>query len=283
MAAPEAAAGRAVRLGIVAGGGDLPVRLVAACRRQGRPVTVVGLTGSAEPRPDEGIADAWASIGEVGKVLSLLRDAGCGEVIMAGNVVRPDFASLRLDWKGIRVIPRVISAARKGDDNLLKCLVEIFEEEGFRVTGADQVLDDHLLPAGPLGRLGLTEDLTGDLDRAIEVVEALGRVDVGQGAVVADGDVLAIEAKEGTDRMLARVAELRAGWDRRAGLLLKLPKHQQERRVDLPVIGVATVEGAAAAGLAGIVAAAGATLVMDRAGVAARADALGLFVVGITR
>ena len=203
---------------------------------------------------------------------------------MAGNVARPDFGRLRLDWKGIRVLPRVLTAARKGDDHLLRALVQLFEEEGFAVTGADRILDEaHVLAEGPLGGTDLPENCRADLERAIEVVEALGRVDVGQGAVVVDGNVLAVEAVEGTDRMLARVAALRAGWDRRAGLLLKLPKPQQERRVDLPVIGVATVEGAAAAGLAGIAAAAGETLVMDSNAVAARADALGLFVVGVKR
>ncbi len=283
MAAPEAAAGGRPKLGIIAGGGDLPVKLVAACRRQGRAHFVVGLRGAAVERPAEGVADAWASIGEVGRVLGLLHDAGCVEVVMAGNVARPDFSSIRLDWKGVRVIPRIVAAARRGDEALLRCLVTIFEEEGFRVTGADQVVDELLLPEGPLGAHGLPAALRGDLARAIDVVEAMGRVDVGQGAVIVEGLPLAVEAAEGTDRMLARCAELRHGWTRREGLLLKLPKPQQERRVDLPTIGVRTVEGAAAAGLAGIAAAAGATLVLDRAAVIAQADALGLFVVGIPR
>ena len=279
MAVPEPAP----KLGIIAGGGDLPVRLIAACRRQGRPFFVLGLKGAATPRPEDGIADDWAALGEVGKILAALRAAECRAVVMAGNVARPDFKSLRLDWKGIRVLPRVLAAATKGDDNLLKVLVQVFEEEGFAVTGADQVLDDLLLPEGPIGRLDLGPEHEADLARALQVVEALGRVDVGQGAVVVDTQVLAIEALEGTDRMLARCAELRDGWTGRAGLLLKLPKHQQERRVDLPTVGVATVEGAARAGLAGIVGAAGATLVVDRAKVAARADELGLFVVGLRR
>lgn len=284
MAVPDKAPAAPPKLGIVAGGGDLPVRIVEACRRQGRDFHVFGLTGSAEPRPTDGIADDWLSIGSVGLLLSRLRATGCREVVMVGNVARPDFARLRLDWKGLRVLPRIVNAARKGDDNLLRCLVTIFEEEGFTIVGADAVLDaGHMLDEGPLGTLAMDEAAAADLERAVEVVEALGRVDVGQGAVVADGNVLAVEAVEGTDRMLARVAELRRGWSKRAGLLLKLPKPQQERRVDLPVIGVATVEAAAAAGLAGIAGAAGATLVMDRQAVAARADALGLFVVGIAR
>ncbi len=283
MAAPDAAVAPLGRVGIIAGGGDLPVRLVAACRQQARPAYVIGLKGSAEERPSEGIADAWASIGSVGKILGLLREADCTEVVMAGNVRRPDFARLRLDWKGIKVIPRIVAAARRGDDHLLRLLVAIFEEEGFRVLGADQIFDSLLVPAGPLGRLGLPDALRPDLVRAVAIVEALGAVDVGQGAVVVNGDAVAVEAAEGTDRMLARAAELRSGWTERAGLLVKLPKPQQERRVDLPTIGVATVEGAAAAGLAGIAVAAGATLVIDKAAVAARADALGLFVVGIER
>src|SRR5262249_25890747 len=123
-----------------------------------------------------------------------------------------------------------------------------------------------------------------DAAKAMDVAQAIGQLDVGQGAVVCDGLVLAVEAQEGTDAMLARVAELpqeiRGSAEARRGVLAKTPKPIQERRVDLPTTGVQTLERAAAAGLAGVAGEAGAMVVLDREAVTEAADRLGLFVWG---
>lgn len=267
------------KLGILAGGGAIPTRLAQTCRQAGREVYVLGIDGSVS---GDCPIDQGVSIAAAGRVFDLFEAAGCRDVVLVGNVRRPDFATLKPDWLGLRLMPGIVAAAARGDDHLLRHLVSVFEGRGFRVVGAQDVMATLLLPAGPLGRLDLPESCAGDLARARQVVRVLGRVDVGQGAVVVKGDVLAVEAAEGTDRMLARVADLRAGWSSRDGLLLKLPKPQQDRRTDLPTLGVATVEGAARAGLAGIAARAGQTLVVDRAAVAEAADRAGLFVVGLS-
>jgi hypothetical protein len=178
----------------------------------------------------------------------------------------------------------MVAAARKGDDALLREVVAAYEEAGFQVVGADRLLAALLAPEGALGTLSPGERDWRDIRRAAAVVASLGVLDIGQGAVVCDGLVLAVEAQEGTDEMLRRCArlpaELRGGPDRRCGVLVKRPKPQQERRIDLPVIGVETVRLSAAAGLAGVAVEAGAALVLDRAAVAAEADALGVFVLG---
>jgi hypothetical protein len=141
------------------------------------------------------------------------------------------------------------------------------------------------LAAGPLGAHAPGEAHGADIAKAVEVARAIGALDIGQGAVVCDGLVLAVEAQEGTDAVLRRVAELapdlRGTPQRRRGVLAKVAKPIQEDRVDLPTIGLATVEGAARAGLAGIVGVAGRTLVLERAKVIAAADAAGLFVAGV--
>ena len=125
-----------------------------------------------------------------------------------------------------------------------------------------------------------------DAKRAAEVATISGSLEIGQGAISCAGLILAVEAQEGTDRMLARIpdlpVEIRGTAEARRGVLVKRPKPQQERRIDLPTIGVATVRGAAAAGLAGIAVEAGAALVVDRGDVAAAADQLGLFIYGFT-
>jgi DUF1009 family protein len=272
------------KLGLIAGGGTLPVEIAQHCERSGRPLFVIRLKGFA----DAGMAAyAGAEVGlaELGKCLKALKRAGCRSVCLAGNVARPDFASLVPDLKGLALLPRAIAAARNGDDALLRLLVGEFEKAGFQVEGAHQVMEDLSLPAGVLGRRTPSVDELADARRALQVARAVGELDVGQAAVVAQGLVLAVEAQEGTDAMLARVAELPTHLKGRpgagVGVLAKAPKPIQETRVDLPTIGLATVQGVARAGLAGIVGEAGRLLILDREATIALADELGVFIAGV--
>jgi DUF1009 family protein len=279
-----AVAGASDKLGLIVGGGELPATLANLCRATGRPYTVLRLRGFSDPEMAEH-PGAEVGIAELTRVFDLLHAAECKAVCFAGNVRRPDFAKLKPDFRALKFLPGVLAAALKGDDALLRHLIHEFEREGFRVEGAQDVAANLLLPAGRLGRHAPEADHQPDIVLAVKVARAIGELDVGQAAVAAKGVVLALEAQEGTDALLQRCAvlpvELRGDAGRRAGVLAKWPKPIQERRVDLPTIGVATVEGAAAAGLAGIVGEAGATLVMDRPGVIAAADRLGLFVLGL--
>ena len=198
---------------------------------------------------------------------------------------RPDFAALIPDIRGLAVLPAAIAAARKGDDALLRLMLGEFEKEGFAIEGATDVVDDLSLATGPLGRIAASEESLADVRRALEVARAIGRLDVGQGAVVCRGLVLAVEAQEGTDAMLSRVAELPVALRGRpgacAGVLAKAPKPIQETRIDLPTIGPATVHAAARAGLAGIVGEAGGLVILNREAVIRLADELGLFILGV--
>jgi UDP-2,3-diacylglucosamine hydrolase len=206
-------------------------------------------------------------------------------VCLVGNVSRPDFGALIPDLRGLSVLPGAIAAARKGDDALLRLMLGEFEKEGFAVEGATEVMEDLSLGSGPLGRVTPKDEDMSDVHRALEVARAIGRLDVGQGAVVCRGLVLAVEAQEGTDAMLSRVADLPAALRGRpgdcAGVLAKAPKPIQETRIDLPTIGPATVHAAARAGLAGIVGEAGHLLVLDREAVVEIADELGVFILGV--
>lgn len=270
------------RLGLIAGGGDLPLRILEACRAQGRPVFVVRLKGHADPAL-QSAEGADLALGEFGKCLDALRKAGCRSVCLAGKVGRPDFGSFKVDLKGMRVLPGIVAAAKLGDDALLRQVLKVFNDAGFAVEGADDILGgDQTLPAGALGALSPRDPDRADIEKALAVARAIGELDIGQGAVVSHGLVLAVEAQEGTDAMLERVAILPAELRGAApqGVLAKAPKPIQERRVDLPVIGVRTIELAHAAGLAGVAGPAGDLIVIDRPGVVAAADRLGLFVWG---
>lgn len=274
----------APKLGIIAGGGQLPLKLAEVCRETGRPYTVCALSGWADDEVGSH-PHRYFSLGELSGLTRYFSGEEVKEVVFAGNVQRPDFRKLKIDWAGAKLLPRALLAARKGDEALLRMLVEIFEDAGFKVVGAHEVLSALLIEEGPLGTIIPDEEAAADIAKAREVVDALGTLDVGQGAVVARGLVLAVEAAEGTDAMLERVAglreEIRGTPTERAGVLLKFPKPIQERRIDLPTIGQKTLQGAARANLKGIAVAAGGALVIDREAVARLADELGLFVTGV--
>lgn len=276
----------ASRLAVVAGGGDLPRRVAEQARRTNRDPLIVGLKGFVDAALVSEFGGVELSIGQLGKLMRLMRKEGCEEMVFAGSVKRPDFAALSLDLKGVQSLPRILAAAKKGDDALMRAVMDVFVEAGFRIIGADDVLADLRVGPGPLGAIAPAEEHWQDIRRAAEVAKVSGALEIGQGAISCDGLILAVEAQEGTDRMLARISELpveiRGTSSARRGVLVKRPKPQQERRIDLPTIGVRTVDGAAAAGLAGIAIEAGGALVVDRAAVAKAADAAGLFVYGFT-
>ena len=274
------------RLGLIAGGGALPLAIAARCEAEGRPLFVVRLTSFADPHLIR-YPGLEAGIAEIGRVLAALKAAGCVAVCFAGMVNRPDFKALKPDLKGAMVLPGIIAAATKGDDALLRKILSVFEGEGYAIEGADDILGEETLPAGALGRVQPDAKQLSDLRKALHVAEKAGELDIGQGAVVCDGLVLAVEAQEGTDAMLGRVAglppDLRGTPDALKGALGKAPKPIQDLRVDMPVIGVRTIEMAAAAGLAGVGGVAGRLILIDRAAIIETANLLGLFVWGDAR
>lgn len=266
------------KLGILAGGGDLPARLVEVARAAGRDVFVVAFEGHTAVATVAGVPHLWSRLGAAGTILRRLRDEGVREVVFAGPVRRPSLAEIMPDWRAASVLAR-IGARALGDDGLLRAIAGTLEEEGFRVVAAHDVAVDLLTPPGLIG--GLTPDAQAEADiaRGITVARGLGALDVGQSVVVQQGLVLGVEAIEGTDALIDRCAALRR--DGPGGVLVKMRKPQQDRRLDLPTIGVTTVERAAAAGLRGVAAEAGGSLLMGRPAVAATADRLGLFILGV--
>lgn len=269
----------AAKLGILAGGGPLPGNLIEACKSSGREYFVLAFEGQADPKIIGEAPQAWVRLGAVEEAIGRLRAEQCEELVLAGPVKRPSLADLRPDRRAARFLARGLLS--KGDNGLLGAVVRsLEEEEGFRVVGADTILADLRAVAGPFGRYTPGTDDEADIARAVDVVYHMGRLDIGQAVVIRQGIVVGVEAAEGTEALLQRCGELRS--ERQGGVLVKLPKPGQEKRADLPTIGPQTVAGAADAGLAGIVVAAGATLVIDPTRVIADADATGLFVVGIT-
>jgi DUF1009 family protein len=266
-------------LGIIAGGGTLPGRIAAAARASGRDVFIIGLEGFADPAMLGPYPHGFFRMMAAGQILAALRAADCRDLVLVGPVRRPSLLDLRPDAEGARILARIGHAAFGGDDGLLSAVIRVLSEEGFRVLGLEEVLAGALAPGGVLTRTGPDALAMADIRRGVAVALTLGAADVGQGCVVQQGIVLAVEAAEGTDAMLARCAGLaRPG---PGGVLVKLVKPGQDRRADLPTVGPETVRGAAEAGLRGIAFEAGGTILVDRGALVARADEAGLFLFGL--
>jgi len=272
-----------MRLGLIAGGGTLPKYVAIAARESGAPITTLTLEPFAQAA-DYKNAKAL-HIGQLGKAFKTFKQAGCTHVCMAGIVKRPDFSQIKPDLKAMFLLPGIIRAAGQGDDALLRHMMGLFEAEGFEIISPQEICVDLLLSEGVLGAAPFQSGHRDDALKACEIAREIGRLDIGQAAVVALGLTLAVEAQEGTDEMLARVLELpehlRGTEHERCGVLAKLIKPAQDTRVDLPTIGPETVRRVAKAGLAGIVAEAGQAFILERDEVINLADAAGIFIVGI--
>ena len=270
-------------LAIVCGGGDLPLELARAAAAAGRPPFLIGIVGASDPGI-EAFAHVWLHMGQIGKLFAALEAQRIADVALIGAMGRPEFADLRFDWGALKRAPELAQAFLGGDNRLLAGIAAIFEREGLKVVGAHEIAPQLLSPLGAIGARTPPPQAEADIRVGAALIAALSPFDVGQGVVVADGRVVAIEAAEGTDAMLARVADLRAARRLRlsgpAGVLVKAPKRGQDLRLDMPTIGPQTVAAAAAAQLRGIAVVAGAVLIAERAAMARAADSAGLFVVG---
>jgi UDP-2,3-diacylglucosamine hydrolase len=272
-------------LAVICGGGSLPFAVADAVARRGRRVVLFAIHGWVDPERIAGYRHHWASFGQFGWFCRMARAEGCRDVVFIGSLVRPAIWQLRPDFKTLRLLPRIFRIFRGGDDHLLSGVASIFEEHGFRLMGAHEIAPEILMPEGALGREHPSSRDHADITKGLRLLNATSPFDIGQAAVVANERVIAIEAAEGTDHMLMRVAQLRrsgqivGAFDR--GVLVKAAKHGQDRRLDLPSIGPQTIEGAKRAGLAGIAVTAGSTIVAEPDRIGAAADREKLFVIGV--
>ena len=275
--------GDARALAILCGGGAFPLEVAAFAKASGRPPLMIGVVGAAEPGI-EAFAHVWLRLGEVGRLFRLLKEHAIADLAIVGAMTRPEFSDVSLDWGAVRRAPELARLFRGGDNHLLVGIAGIFEREGVKVVGAHEIAPQLLAPAGLVGTARPSPEAEADVKIGAAALAALSPFDAGQGAVVADGRIIALEAAEGTDAMLARIAELRAARRLRfkgpAGVFVKAPKLGQDLRLDMPAVGLKTLEAARRAELRGIALAAGRVLINDRARFMQGADGAGLFVLG---
>ncbi len=267
-------------LAIVAGTGVLPKLIAEHCARTGRAYKVVVFGGlSLDWTQDHPLIEA--EFEKPGRVFKALKADGITLMTLAGAVTRPKFRPWKFDLTMIRLATKLLPAMKKGDDETLATVTSVLEGEGFTIVAPHEVLEELLAPEGVHSKATPSDADKEDAARAAAIVDALGAIDVGQGAVVAQGLCLATESIQGTDAMLGFVAKTGADFKTDAeggkGVLLKAPKPGQDWRVDLPAIGPETFAKAAEAGIAGVVVEAGGVLVLGLDACRAAADKHGLF------
>jgi len=270
-------------IGIIAGGGRLPVSLCEAVIKSGKDVFVCALEGFGEPDLNN-YPHRWFEIQSGMEIIKQLKLANCRQIVMIGTVKRPNDGTETSDSGGRDDTAAQLLSGGGGDDQILSGIAGFLETLGFSVIGAHEIIPENLIGNGAVGKHVHTVDNISDIAKGFEVLDVLGNLDVGQAVVVCGGYVLAIEAAEGTDEMLKRVTRLRKDGvvHKSGGVLVKRPKSGQDMRFDMPVIGPVTVELVAEAGLSGIVVQAGNVLCHDRQGLIKRADDLEIFVEGAT-
>ncbi|MEM8837468.1 MAG: UDP-2,3-diacylglucosamine diphosphatase LpxI [Pseudomonadota bacterium] len=282
MAVPADDESEAGAIGIVAGGGDLVKEIIHELNSSGEEIAVAAIDGEADASLN-GDNVGHFNWGEIGRILRFFKDRNCRRLVLAGRITaRPDFRSIIGDPGTLLRLPKIIAAVAGGDDALLKRVIGLIEAEGFRVIGASEVAPNLLAREGHLGGVKRDPSLSDDIAFAKTVLRDLGRHDIGQAVVVEKGRIVAVEAAEGTDGMLQRVAALREAGrlsKKRGGILVKATKPEQDQRVDLPVIGPDTVKNATEAGLTGIVVEADRVLVVSRGAMIDSANRADVFVV----
>lgn len=271
-------------LAIVAGGGAFPAAVAEAVKAQGRDVVLLLIKGFADPALER-YPHLWFRLGSLGSVTAKAKAMGVRDVVMVGSLTRPRVRDLGMDWTMLRLLPRIARLFRGGDNHLLSGVLGLVAEQGFHLMGAHEAAPNLLLPEGCLGSVAPTLADETDIALGLKVVRTLGPFDVGQGVIVVNGFVVAVEAAEGTDAVLARYGGMRETgrlpFPAGRGVLVKAPKPQQDRRVDLPSLGPDTIRGAAKAGLAGVAFEAGGVIVPDSEELVRAADKAGLFVLGV--
>ncbi|WP_244277607.1 LpxI family protein [Mesorhizobium erdmanii] len=274
------------KVGIIAGGGSLPVEVAQGLAAHGYPPFVLLMEGEADRQQDlRRYEHGSLALEQIGSLVPTLKRHGITHLVLAGEIKRrPQLAKIRPSLGLLSIVPSVIMALARGDDGLLKVVTRGLEKRGIKVIGAHEVVPELAAGEGTLTSTGPQQSDWRDIEAARQAAKAIGALDIGQAAIAIGGRAIALEGIEGTSGLLERTRELRshgriAGKTR--GVLVKCAKPGQELRADLPSIGPQTVEAAHAAGLAGIAVEAGRSLILEGPATLSRANELGLFIVGL--
>ncbi len=265
-------------LGIIAGGGTLPEKLVSSCAQLGIKPFIIGFEGQTDPALLKGHNHLWSRLGASGKTIKYLKSHNIKDIVFIGSIHRPNIFELAPDLRTAKFFAKV-SLKAMGDDSLLSSIRVELEKEGFKLHGVHKFVKNLLAPEGVIGKYKPTKKDWIDIERGITVSQKIGALDIGQSVIVQGGAVLGVEAIEGTNHLISRCGALKR--DGRGGVLVKSCKPQQDQDFDLPTIGVETIKYAAKAGLEGIAIHAEHSLFVNPEEIIELADKHKIFVIGL--
>ena len=268
------------KVGMIAGSGNMPVEIIKHCNEKGIEIFVVGLETFASEEQLKDAPHCFAKIGEAGKMMKFFKNNDIHDIVLAGGIKRPSFKELIPDWQGMKMLTK-LAIKKMSDDNLFRAVIREAENLGFKILSIEEVVPEMMFYEGVYGKIKPSKEDMDDIERGFVVAKALGAVDVGQAVVVQEGMVLAVEAIEGTDMMLSRAATVKK--EGKAPIMVKVLKPKQDLRVDLPAIGVLTIEQLKKYGIKGIAVEAGGILLIEREAVIQKANDYGIFIIGIKK
>jgi len=265
------------KIALVAGALDLPFFTRDALRRAGWDVFIVGLRGFVDMRLQP---DMVVRLGGAGRAIREFRRRGIRRLTFVGSLGHPNLSDLRPDlWTFITLLK--IMKHQRGYDSMAVALNKVLEKQGFEIVAAQDLAPELAFEeSGPQTRVKPSRSDEKNIARAIEVSHTIGAADIGA-SVVVDSQVIAVEAAEGTARMLERVVDMRKSKRKSSGVFAKMTKPGQDLRIDIPAIGVDTVNAVAAAHLRGIVVNTKTCFVVNKPAVIKRANELGIFILAL--
>lgn len=268
------------KIGIIAGGGKLPQVIINSCQKSGKEPFIIAIDNEFDGYDQlASTPHITINIAAAGKAIKYLKKENIKDIIFVGTLKRPALSSLRPDAAGVQLLAKISKSKITGDNKLLSIIADFFTEKKFSVVGIDDVAPDLLAPNGIMGKIHPKQTACDDIDFGITVAKTIGSLDIGQSVVIQKGVVVGVEAIEGTDALLDRVKNLQQEGE--GGVLVKVKKPQQDRRLDLPTMGTTTLDNAHKAGLSGIAFDSGSTLILDQEQFIKHANTLGLFIIGI--
>lgn len=243
------------KIGLIVGAGQLPYDLVLNKEKAIAPIYVIGINGVSDEKTLN-LCDEKVGLGDIGKIINIFKSHNINEIGIIGYIKRPDFSKISFDFLGIKILPKLVLAAKNGDDAIMRVILNEFENNDLKIMPPEAIFPHITSKNGALGDFCPNQNNFDDIEKAKLILNDLGKYDIGQAIVVIDGCVAAIEAQEGTDEMLKRVANLPkhliGNEAQKKGILLKIPKTAQDLRIDLPTIGIETIINAIKANLCGI-------------------------------
>lgn len=264
----------AQKIGLIAGQGEIPALLISRWEKQGLIPVIVALDDITSPDILSNRMSAVFSIGQAGHILDFFVSQGVTKLVMVGGLKRPNFWTLKTDVTGVGIILKFLFR-KVGDDTLLKIIRAAIEKRGITVAGVHEFMPELLCPAGVLGNIHPTDNQNDIINKGFQSAKHHGAMDKGQSIVIDENGDVAFETNAGTNALISDCA------GRTGAILVKASKPQQDMALDMPTIGVSTVECAYRAGLKGIVVEADKSIIVNRDAVVDACNKYGLFIVGI--